>query len=86
MLHYDISFHNNGRLYLRLVDDNPRSNELTDAAVLLEISMRDVQRLTKSIVLITDNSHYATNVIEDFIHKFNEKLLRTPYEYKMLLD
>lgn len=61
-------------------------NELTDVAVLLEISRRDAQRPTKSIVLITDNSHYATNVIEDFIHRLNEKLLRTPYEYKMLLE
>lgn len=84
MLYYNLSYHFNGNLYLRLTDPNNYARkELKPSSVYTEISLRDSQRPTNEIVLLMDNvGDEIRREAECFINEFNERH-QTKYNYKM---
>lgn len=84
MLYYDLNYHFNGNLYLRLTEPNNYARkDLKSSLVYTEISLKDSQRPTNEVVLLMDNvSDEIRREAEGFISEFNERH-QTRYNYKM---
>lgn len=87
MLYYDISYHFNGNLYLRLTDSKDiAGKELSPNAVYTEIAKKDNQRPTKEVVLLTGNEgDTSQKEINGFVNEFNERH-QTRYKYQMRVE
>lgn len=83
MLYYDIAYHINGGLVMRLTNaDDYAGKELLVHAVYTEIAKHDAGRPTKSVTILIPTDIEADDAeIDKFIAEFNTR--ERSYEYKM---